>query len=239
MGKFIDITGQKFTRLTVLRISHRSKDRVVYWLCKCDCGNELAVHGYSLRKGRSRSCGCYHAGAVSMSNTTHGHTRGYSTSREYSSWGGMIDRCTNPNNPQYKNYGERGITVHPEWVDSFGAFLAHVGTIPKDGKKYSLDRIDNDQGYIPGNVRWTDQTTQANNRRNNVMITAFGKTMTLPQWSRETGIAIKTLRNRLLSHWTHERTVSEPTAHKGLRRTRKKEETVDELIGKCTDYVCL
>jgi hypothetical protein len=205
--KFIDITGKEFNRLTVIRVNGR-KNGQFCWLCECKCGKEVTVRGYCLRKGRTRSCGCYQPEATSRANTTHGQTKDYRISPEYASWCGMKERCLNPNNPQYKNYGGRGITVHPEWLDSFDSFISHIGIIPSDGKRYTLDRIDNEKNYTPGNVRWSDPLTQANNKRNNIKLTALGKTMTLPQWSRETGISIYIMRNRLLAGWNHEKIVT-------------------------------
>lgn len=210
MGKFIDITGQKFHRLEVIRVHRRSQNGTdTLWWCKCKCGKELAVRSYCLRKNRTRSCGCYQPEAAARSNTTHGHTKDGQVSAAYSSWAAMIDRCTNPNNPQYHNYGERGIAVYQEWLESFDAFIQHIGPIPQDGQRYTLDRIDNTKNYEPGNVRWADSITQANNKRNNVKLTAFGETLTLPQWSRRTGIPIRTMRNRLLAKWDHEKIVTQ------------------------------
>ncbi len=216
MGKFIDITGQKFNRLTVIRLHSRGngRDKQAFWWCKCECGSELAVRGYCLRKNHTRSCGCLQPEATSRAVTTHGHTKGYRFSPEYASWCAMKDRCLNPKTPSYKDYGARGITVHPEWIDSFEAFLEHIGPIPADGKRYTLDRTKNDQNYVPGNVKWSDDVTQANNKRNNIKLTAFGKTMTLPQWSRETGISKRILRNRYLADWDHERIVTQKARYK-------------------------
>jgi hypothetical protein len=217
MGNFIDLTGRKFYKLTVIRLSHH-KNKQIYWLCKCDCGSETTVYGYSLRKGKSRSCGCYQHGEVAMPGTgIHGHTRGYSMTAEYRAWSGMKSRCRNPKNPLYHSYGARGIDVCESWYTSFNDFVNYVGLIPQDGKKYSLDRIDNDKGYEPGNVRWTDQYAQANNKRTSVMITAFGKTMSLAQWAREVKLPINTLRNRRLAKWSPERMLTEPVNHIGNR----------------------
>lgn len=210
MGKLIDIAGQKFHRLTVMHIHKRSQNGTdTMWWCKCECGKELAIRGYCIRTGRSRSCGCLQPEATSRANTSHGHTLNYKSSPEYRSWAAMKDRCLNPKCNQYDGYGARGITVHPEWVDSFAAFLSHIGPIPQDGKRYTLDRIDGTKNYEPGNVRWADGLTQANNKSNNITLTAFGRTMTMMQWSRETGIGYGVLRNRLLAKWDHERIVTQ------------------------------
>ncbi len=220
MGRFIDIEGKPFGLLTAVRPDGKDKFGLTFWLCKCVCGKEKRIRVTSLiRPARpTRSCGCIQPGATATAVTTHGHTKGRSMTKEYKSWTGMRNRCHNPKDPHFKDYGARGISVCVEWLASFDTFISHVGRIPQDGTRYTLDRIDNERGYEPGNVRWADKMTQASNRRNSIIITAFGKTMTLPQWSRETGLCKKTIRNRLLAGWTHERAISEPLHHQGPKK---------------------
>lgn len=118
----------------------------------------------------------------------------------------MKRRCDNPKNISYANYGGRGITVCPEWRDNFEAFLRDMGPRPAG---HSLDRIDNDKPYEPGNVRWATRGTQANNTRANRRITHSGVTKTLSQWAHEIGVPVVTLHRRLADGWTLERALAQ------------------------------
>ena len=102
---------------------------------------------------------------------------------EYGVWRAIRSRCSNPKDPSYKNYGERGITMDPEWAADFQVFITAVGRKPSP--ELTLERIKNDQGYIPGNVKWATRREQANNQRKNVSLTVNGRTQTLAMWARE------------------------------------------------------
>jgi hypothetical protein len=119
----------------------------------------------------------------------------------------MRTRCTNPNVPNYKDYGGRGIAVCERWR-SFEAFLADMG--PRPGLGYSIERINNDGDYEPGNCRWADRAQQSNNRRNNRLLTWNGETKTLAEWSRTTGLDYAALLARLNRGWSVERALSTP-----------------------------
>lgn len=151
--------GRTFERLTVVAHHHRNTRAVNYWQCRCQCGNECVARTEHLTHGKIKSCGCLSKENTTKRNTTHGlrHTP------EYKIWDGIIERCCNPNSQRYADYGGRGITICPEWRSDFTAFLAAVGIRPNP--KLSIDRIDNDRGYEPGNVRWTTYKEQAANRR--------------------------------------------------------------------------
>ena len=114
---------------------------------------------------------------------------------EHQAWRNMLERCFNPNVPLYHQWGGRGITVFPEWATSFKAFFRDVG--PRPGPGYSLDRIENNKNYEPGNVRWTDRGTQQRNTRRNVLLSHHGETLTISEWSRRTGLPWKTIANRI------------------------------------------
>lgn len=161
MPKAIDITGQRFGRLVAIRRSHlHSKSRRLHWLCRCDCGQFSTPTVNALRSGNTRSCGC------TGRNFRHGYTSRDKRNRHplYNIWSQMLHRCNNPNAKEYKNYGARGITVCTRWRD-FPAFLVDVGERPSSG--LSIDRINNDGNYEPGNVRWATPKEQSNNTRRN------------------------------------------------------------------------
>lgn len=158
MSSLIDLTGQRFGRLTAISRVHRPNGKA-YWLCKCDCGGETVTNGNSLRRGHSTSCGCRRTETIRRVCFKHGSVR----NPEYQVWTCLKKRCLNPTNSAYHNYGGRGITVCPEWVEDFGAFLAHVG--PRPTPQHTIHRIDNDKGYWPGNVRWATKKEQAANQR--------------------------------------------------------------------------
>lgn len=125
----------------------------------------------------------------------------------YEVWRGMLQRCLNPAHQAYARYGGRGITVCNRWRRSFADFCADVGQRPDGG---TLDRIDNDRGYEPGNVRWVTRQAQAQNRRDNRVLTAFGKSRCIIEWARELGVSYQAIDGRLRRGWTLERAVSVP-----------------------------
>lgn len=182
-----DISGQRFGRLTAISLAPDSKP--TQWICVCQCGTTVIIRSCNLRSGASASCGCLHRDGLADRNSRHRMT----ASREYGTWRSAKRRCFSPNDTNYKHYGGRGITMCDEWKNSFEAFYAYVGDCPPG---YSLDRINNDGNYEPGNVRWASSATQSLNQRSNILITHNGKTQTVAQWSEETGIAGATLRQR-------------------------------------------
>jgi hypothetical protein len=163
----------------------------------------LATLG-AVNSGKGKYCGlpcqltALHAGMV-----THGAARADSETPEYTAWRHMRERCSNPRDRHYPDYGGRGISVCAAWRESFEKFLADVG--PRPGPGYSIDRIDNDGHYKPGNVRWATRSEQARNRRNNRIVTLNGESRCLADWCRITGLSFKCLQNRLNRGWPVER----------------------------------
>lgn len=156
--KRIDITGEKYNKLTVLNEGKNIKN-VRYWVCKCDCGTIKEISMNHLRNGKTKSCGCYIKEKTSKIFKTHG----LSKVPEYQAYKNMIARCYNKKNCNYKNYGARNITVCKEWLNSYDAFINDMG--PKPSNKHSLDRIDNNKNYCKENCRWASKTTQSINQR--------------------------------------------------------------------------
>jgi hypothetical protein len=149
-------------------------------------------------------------------SVTHGHTRGHAMTPEYTAWMSMRRRCEDPRGPMFRHYGGRGISVCRRWRKSFEAFLADVG--PRPSPLHSLDRIDNDRNYEPGNVRWATRIEQASNKRTSRLIEYRGRTQTAAAWARELGILYNTVLERLKRGWPAARSLSEPI---DVRRRRK------------------
>jgi hypothetical protein len=162
--KLIDLTGRKFGRWTVLgRANHNDAHNKPLWVCRCDCGVERLVTGGNLRSGISQSCGCLKSERTRAVHFKHGHSRAQNGKRPrvYTTWLGMLQRCLNPRNPGFHNYGGRGIIVCKRW-HKFENFYADMGD-PPDG--LTLDRKDNDKGYSPQNCKWSTRLEQVHNRR--------------------------------------------------------------------------
>lgn len=169
MPAFIDMTGQRFGRLTaVTAIEQDRRNRIWRWLCRCDCGETTIVYGTNLRRGTSRSCGCWQREAASIRNTVHGANKPGKRTVEYETWQRMLDRCYNPRCKDFKNYGGRGIEVCERWHD-FVNFLADMGLRPAG--KYSIERVNNDGNYEPSNCIWLLQSEQPKNQRRNRNLT--------------------------------------------------------------------
>ena len=162
--------GERFGRLKVIgratpQVDRRRRWRF-RWRCRCNCGKEAMVLEDNLKGGRSRSCGCLAQDRRVKAQLKHGFNRRGETLPEYDIWKAMKQRCANPNNISYKHYGARGIKVCRRWERSFLAFIKDVGRRPSPN--HSIDRIDNDGDYKPGNVRWATESQQQRNKRKRV-----------------------------------------------------------------------
>lgn len=224
---FRDIEGQVFGRWKV--ISYAGSDNGAKWLCQCECGTVRVVPATNLFQG-SKSCGCLQKEAASKTGKTlylrrrkvpcAVKTHGKSKSPEYQAWNQMIQRCTNKKLRNYSDYGGRGIKVHETWMISFVAFYEHIG--PRPSVKHSLDRINNDGNYEPGNVRWATDQQQRQNSRHPRLFKYEGQMLSIKEISRRVGIGYGTLYARLIKHeWPLEQAISQGI---GTYENRKKKE---------------
>ena len=201
MGKLIDISGGKFGKLTVINF-YEIKDRYAYWLCMCECGNQVITKGSNLKTGDTKSCGCL------STNFKHGmkHTRQYLT------WSSMKNRCLNVNNQSYANYGERGITVCDEWL-TFEGFWKDM-SVGYDGN-LTLERKDNSKGYCAENCKWATIKEQNNNKRSSIIISYNGVAKSLKQWAIDLSMNYQTLFTRFHSGWSIQRLIETPAIKGG------------------------
>jgi hypothetical protein len=188
-----DLAGRRFGRWIVLerapRLPHRMSQN---WICRCDCGAEKSVRGRSLVIKESTSCGCFREENKSRLHTKHGHSPTGNYSPTYKSWSAMHARCKYKHFIGAKYYAERGITVCDRWR-KFENFLADMGERPP---RTSLDRVDTNGGYEPGNCRWATYKQQGRNRRNVRLIEFNGETLSIPEWAERLGIHMETMRKR-------------------------------------------
>lgn len=206
MPKLIDLTGQKFGRLTVLNISKKRSGKRVEWVCKCDCGKEVVISGTHLVSGHTKSCGCYKIDIVRERTGKHFLSR---KERLYVTWMNMRSRCRNKNNKRYKSYGGRGIKVCEEW-DNYLAFREWALSSGYT-EELTIERIDVNGDYCPENCRWASWKEQARNKTTNHILRAFGRSMPAVQWAEETGISAETILARVNKlGWSVEKAVSFP-----------------------------
>lgn len=147
-------------------------------------------------------------GAARGTNRVHGESGWFGSTTEYRIWCSMIHRCENPKNKRFSRYGGRGISVCEAWRESYQTFLRDVGRRPTD--EHTLDRIDNDGNYEPGNVRWATRLEQQNNRSDVRRMTLGGETLPLEAWAARLGVSSSTLWSRIYRGWSDEKTLTHP-----------------------------
>lgn len=215
---FMDVIGQRFGRLVVLkdlspRINTSGRKRAMV-LCKCDCGNEIAVMKESVTGGTTKSCGCLQKERAAEVQTVHGGA----SSRLYNVWAAMLRRCENSNSGDYHNYGGRGIKVCEEWhrFENFREWgLANGYDEESKRGQCTIDRIDNNAGYCPQNCRWVDTATQNNNKRSTHFLTYNGETHSITEWAKTAGINREALNARINKYkWPTEKALTIPCRKK-------------------------
>lgn len=189
--KPLDLEDKKFGRLTVL-FPVGSLNGRKYWLCQCDCGNEVCVITNHLTSGKTQSCGCYAKERATEANIKHGMRH----SRIYNIYCGMKQRCYNKNNHKFKNYGGRGVTICSEWLDDFMSFYNWA---MENGytETLTIERIDVDGNYEPSNCKWIKMSEQSQNKTCNRFVEFNGETKILSEWCNELGVSYKTAYSRL------------------------------------------
>lgn len=218
---FIDLTGQKFGRLTVIELAE-TKNWNVYWKCKCECGNYTTVLSSKLRVERTQSCGCIRKEIIIQRSEKHGLRH----KRIYNIYCTMKARCYNSNSEEYHNYGGRGIVICKEWlgengIENFAKWAYENGyNESADFGQCTIDRIDVNGNYEPSNCRWTTNKEQMRNLRSTIYLTYHGETKSLCEWSEITGISRGTLYGRKKKFgYTDEECIDVPI---GRRRGKRK-----------------
>jgi hypothetical protein len=198
--------GRRFGRVVVREAREYDPQRRDLYLCACDCGTATVLQGKYLRRGMIRSCGCL---TRKGNNLRHGATVvGAEYRTTYTSWAGMKGRCLNPRNHKWPLYGGRGIRICDQWRDSFEAFLRDVG--PKPSAGYSIDRIDVDGHYEPGNVRWATGSMQSRNKRVTLRLEMGGETLALSDWADRYHVTADLIRLRLRRGWAVAMAITTP-----------------------------
>jgi hypothetical protein len=196
--------GDKYGSWTVLeKLGYKGK-----YACVCACGYKQNIKGADLKKGKSRMC--RYCAREQAPGTKHGMRN----TSEYNTWVHMIQRCHNPNNKDYPNYGGRGIIVCDMWRESFEAFYMTIG--PKTTPEHTIERIDTNGNYAPGNVKWATRTEQNRNQRSNVNLTIGDVTKSVSEWSLDEDCPVSkfTIFKRLDRGWGPRRAVFEPSQKK-------------------------
>lgn len=200
--------GKRYGLLTIVEFSHVNKDGKSMYVCDCDCGNRCVKNGKTLKSGAVKSCGCYKTTVTKLRSTKHGYCVDRKKPAEYFIWRAMKDRCSNPKNKAYHNYGGRGIKVCDRWLNSFPNFIADMGMKPFYGA--SIERIDNNGNYCPENCKWIHLSKQGLNQRRNKRYLFDGKMLTISEISSICGVKSSALYQRIHRGWSDARMLAQP-----------------------------
>lgn len=198
MPKIIEIAGQRFAKLTVIKRVTNDSSRCI---CKCDCGTVKEYSVSNVRSLRTKSCGC-----IKSTTPPHNKSHDMTNTSTYKTWCHMIYRCNNPSSKSYPDYGGRGISVCDRWL-TFENFLSDMGERPGG---LTIDRIDNDGNYEKQNCRWATKKKQANNRRTSKLIEYNQETYTMSELATISGLPLKTFWSRFNSGWDIDRIMKTP-----------------------------
>lgn len=198
-----NLIGKTFKRLTVIAEAGRSNSGKVLWLCACECGGETTAPTGALNSGNTLSCGCLQRERTSEAAITHGQSK----TPLYRIWKGMIKRCYKQSESNYPRYGGRGISVCPEWRESFEAFERDMGAEYAPG--LSIERRDNDGPYALSNCRWATDEEQRRNTRRNVWLEFRGVRLVAADWADALGMPRPRLQGRLDRGWAVDRALTE------------------------------
>lgn len=196
MGKKVtDMVGKKFSRLTVIEETNkRDVSGNIFYLCRCDCGNEHVATGYNLRSGNVRSCGCLNRDIITkFGNAVY-------KEKLYSVWMSMKSRCACPTDKAYQNYGARGIAVCERWKNDYGEFKKWAYSSGYKPKLW-IDRINVDGNYCPENCKWATPKEQQRNKRNNTILNIGGTEKCVAEWAEIAGMSRATFERRLELGW--------------------------------------
>lgn len=207
-----NLKGKTFGYMTVISVHHvGTNGKGAHWNCQCVCGAMKVLRGRDLKTEPTVNCGCQSERLRKERVTTHGHSVHGTRSREYRSWGAMKNRCLRESHPDYHNYGGRGISICPEWVDSFETFLSNMGICPEG---YSLDRKDVDGDYTPENCCWASRKEQDRNKRNTIWVVWQGEKVQLRTLAERFGIDRNLVKTRYRAGWPLSRILSEDVVPK-------------------------
>jgi hypothetical protein len=203
-----NLVGKKFGLLTVVRMSEPKRlpcGKLVYhWICKCDCGNETEASSGHLTSGHTQSCGCLHQAvldAIGERNVTHGKCKNREQTKSYRTWGYIKRRCYYEKDVDYKYYGARGIKMADIWVNDATAFCNYVEALDRYLEPgTTIDRIDTNGNYEPGNLRWVTMPEQRRNTRRTNLVTINGETLCIQDWAKRYSISTDTIYRRIKKH---------------------------------------
>lgn len=221
-----DLTGQVYGRLKVIEVDEVLSTKRTFWVCECICGNKKTVRSDSLQDGSVKSCGCLKK-EQDRKNLEANHSHKMSKTRIYQELQGVKARCLNNNNKRYENYGGRGIKICDEWMQSFESFRdwsfenGYSDTL-------TIDRINNDGNYEPGNCRWVDNKTQCNNRGSNIIIKYKDENLTMMQVSEITGINYAVLNSRYIRGDRSERLLRKSGADRNNKGSNNYKSKINE-----------
>lgn len=213
MIEFLDLIGKKFGKLTVIKLIRKPRySGGGTWECLCECGKSKVYYASQLLGNDYKSCGC--------SQFKGYPAHGKNGIPEHKVWQSMVGRCESPSNPNKHRYAERGITVCERWRNSFNSFYEDMG--PRPTSKHTLERIDNDKGYEPGNCKWATRKEQGRNRSTCHYLEFQGEKLSVVEWAERIGVKPETLHGRLRNGWSVEKALTTPLDLEASRRRYSK-----------------